>query len=344
MEAFGCLDATSRSSVSIVVPAYNEEAVLETFHQRLTAVLEQLPLRSEIVYVNDGSRDTTLETLYRLREGDPRVTVLDLSRNFGKEIALTAGIDHSIGDAVVVIDADLQDPPELIPELIAPWRERGVDVVYAKRKTRADDAWLKKVTAVLFYKLMLRVGEVPIPPDTGDFRLLSRRAVEGVKRLRERHRFMKGIFAWVGFSQEAIAYDRDRRYAGNTKWNYWKLWNLAIEGITSATTAPLRLSSYMGLLIALLAFLGGVWIIIKTIIFGDPVQGWPSMMVVILFLGGVQMVVLGVMGEYLGRLFNESKGRPLYLLNDAAPSELAQMEKEQFETSASVSRPPQGAQ
>ena len=243
-----------------------------------------------------------------------------------------------------MIDADLQDPPELIPELIAPWRERGVDVVYAKRKTRADDAWLKKVTAVLFYKLMLRVGEVPIPPDTGDFRLLSRRAVEGVKRLRERHRFMKGIFAWVGFSQEAIAYDRDRRYAGNTKWNYWKLWNLAIEGITSATTAPLRLSSYMGLLIALLAFLGGVWIIIKTIIFGDPVQGWPSMMVVILFLGGVQMVVLGVMGEYLGRLFNESKGRPLYLLNDAAPSELAQMEKEQFETSASVSRPPQGAQ
>jgi len=321
-------EAKPGASVSIVVPVYNEEAVVEVFHQRLTAVLELLPLSAEIIYVNDGSQDSTLEILFRLREEDARLAVLDLSRNFGKEIALTAGIDHAIGDAVIVIDADLQDPPELIPKLIASWQNEGADVIYAQRIARAGETWLRRSTAALFYQLMLRVGDVPIPANTGDFRLLNRRAVEGVKRLRERHRFMKGLFAWVGYKQVAIPYHRDPRYAGGSKWSYPKLFNFAVEGITSTTIAPLRLSSYMGLLIAFLAFLAGVWVVIKTIIYGDPVQGWPSLMVVVLFLGGVQLIFLGVLGEYMGRLFNESKGRPLYLLNGVAPSALSLKEKD----------------
>ena len=301
--------------LSVVVPAYNEQEVLETFHDRLSAVLATLPLDAEVVYVNDGSSDDTLSILRGLRRRDPRVAVIDLSRNFGKEIALTAGLDHARGDAVIVIDADLQDPPELIPKLIEPWRDEGCDVVYAQRISRAGESWLKKKTASWFYRLMQHVGEIPIPPDTGDFRLLSRRTVDSIRSLRERHRFMKGLFTWVGFRQCAVAYERDARGAGESKWNYWRLWNLALEGLTSATLVPLKVSSYIGLIIAVLAFATGLWIIFKTLAFGDPVQGWPSLMVVVLFLGGVQLVALGVIGEYLGRLFNEAKGRPLYFLN-----------------------------
>ena len=299
----------------MVVPAYNEAEVVEAFHDRLSAALAELPLSIEIVYVNDGSRDDTLPILRRLRQNDPRIAVVDLSRNFGKEIALTAGIDHARGDAVVVIDADLQDPPELIPELTKPWLEQNYDIVYAQRLSRAGETWLKKKTASWFYRMMQQVGDIPIPPDTGDFRLLSRRAVEAVKSLRERHRFMKGLFTWVGFPQLAVPYERDARYAGQTKWNYWRLWNLAIEGLTSATVAPFRISSYIGLTIALFAFMFGIWVIFKTLAFGDPVQGWPSLMVAVLFMGGVQLVAIGVIGEYLGRLFNEAKGRPLYFVN-----------------------------
>ena len=301
--------------LSVVVPAYNEQEVLETFHDRLSAVLATLPLDAEVVYVNDGSSDDTLSILRGLRRRDPRVAVIDLSRNFGKEIALTAGLDYARGDAVIVIDADLQDPPELIPKLIEPWRDEGYDVVYAQRMSRAGESWLKKKTASWFYRLMQHVGEIPIPPDTGDFRLLSRRTVDSIRSLRERHRFMKGLFTWVGFRQCAVAYERDARGAGESKWNYWRLWNLALEGVTSATLVPLKVSSYIGLIIAVLAFATGLWIIFKTLAFGDPVQGWPSLMVVVLFLGGVQLVALGVIGEYLGRLFNEAKGRPLYFLN-----------------------------
>ncbi|MCG8691167.1 MAG: glycosyltransferase family 2 protein [Minwuiales bacterium] len=301
--------------LSVVVPAYNEQEVLETFHDRLSAVLATLPFGAEVIYVNDGSGDDTLSILRGLRRRDPRVAVIDLSRNFGKEIALTAGLDHARGDAVIVIDADLQDPPELIPKLIEPWRDEGYDVVYAQRMSRAGESWLKKKTASWFYRLMQHVGEIPIPPDTGDFRLLSRRTVDSIRSLRERHRFMKGLFTWVGFRQCAVAYERDARGAGESKWNYWRLWNLALEGVTSATLVPLKVSSYIGLIIAVLAFATGIWIIFKTLAFGDPVQGWPSLMVVVLFLGGVQLVALGVIGEYLGRLFNEAKGRPLYFLN-----------------------------
>jgi glycosyltransferase involved in cell wall biosynthesis len=277
-------------------------------------VLAKLGMDWEIVYVNDGSRDGTLDVLHKLEAHDPHVAIVDLSRNFGKEIALTAGLDYSRGDAVVVIDADLQDPPELIPELIAGWRE-GYDVVYAKRTARDGETYLKKATAHLFYRAIQAMTRFRIPEDTGDFRLLSRRAVESLKKLREQHRFMKGLFAWIGYPQKAVAYRRDPRFAGETKWNFWKLWNFAIEGITSFTIGPLKIATYLGLLVALFAFAYGAWIIVKTLLFGNDVPGYPSLMVVILFLGGVQLVAVGILGEYVGRMFDETKGRPLYLVN-----------------------------
>jgi glycosyltransferase involved in cell wall biosynthesis len=299
--------------LSVIVPAYNEQEVLPEFHRRVTEVFRQLPMKAEVVYVNDGSSDGTLAVLQDLRARDPRVAIVDLSRNFGKEIALTAGLDNARGDAVVVIDADLQDPPELIPELLRHWRE-GHDVVYAKRAAREGETLLKKATAHLFYRMIQNVSRVKIPEDTGDFRLLSRRAVDSLKQLREQHRFMKGLFAWIGYPQKAVIYQRDARFAGETKWNYWRLWTLALEGFTSFTIGPLKLASYFGLITALAAFAYAVFIIYKTIVYGDPVRGYPSLMVVVLFLGGVQLIALGIIGEYLGRMFNETKGRPLYFV------------------------------
>lgn len=309
---------TGPRTIAIVVPAYNEEEVLPEFHRRLAAVLDGLDAAAEVIYVNDGSTDGTLRVLQTLHAGDPRVSVLNLSRNFGKETAMTAGLDHAPGDAVIVIDADLQDPPELIPELIARWDD-GYDVVYARRKRRDGETFIKKATAHLFYRLMQRVGRVNLPMDAGDFRLLSRRAVDALKRLREHHRFMKGLFAWIGFRQTAVLYNRDPRYAGETKWNYWSLWNFALEGITSFTEAPLKVATYIGLLTATGAFVYGLVIIAKTLLFGDPVAGYPSLMVVILFLGGIQLISLGVIGEYLGRTFTEAKQRPLYFIDSIHP-------------------------
>ncbi|MDZ7661174.1 MAG: glycosyltransferase family 2 protein [Thiohalophilus sp.] len=304
--------------LSVIVPAYNEQEVLPEFHRRLCAVLDTVPMAAEIIYVNDGSQDETLAELQRLREQDARVAVLDLSRNFGKEIALSAGLQHAGGDVVVVIDADLQDPPELIPEFITQW-QAGYDVVYAQRTRREGETWIKKATASAFYRLMQRIGHVKLPQDTGDFRLLSRRAVEALNTLSEQHRFMKGLFAWIGFHQKAIPYERDARFAGDTKWNYWKLWNFAIEGITSFTIAPLKFATYLGLLTALGAFIFGIYTIVKTLIFGNPVPGYPSIIVIMLFLGGVQLMAIGVLGEYIGRIFTESKRRPLYFLNEYLP-------------------------
>ena len=305
---------------SVVVPAFDEEAVLEAFHARLARVLERVDGSAEVVYVDDGSRDGTASVLERLRAADPRVGVVALSRNFGKEVALTAGLHHARGEAVVVIDADLQDPPELIPELVAPWRDRGVDVVYAQRRARAGESWPKRATAGLFYALMRHVGRVRIPRDTGDYRLLSRRAVDALNRYPEQHRFMKGLFAWIGFDQEAVVYDRDPRLAGSTKWSYPKLLNLAVEAVTSFTAAPLRLASVMGLGIAAVAFLDGLWIVYKTLRHGDPVQGYPSLMTAVLFLGGVQLTAIGILGEYLGRIFHETKQRPLYHVKRYQPA------------------------
>ena len=271
------------------------------------------------MYVNDGSTDGSLAWLERLCAEDPNAALVDLSRNFGKEIAMAAGLDHVRGDAVVVIDADLQDPPELIPKLLEQWRG-GYDNVYARRRQRDGETWLKKTSASWFYQVIGRLSRVRIPQDTGDFRLLSRRAVEALRQLREQHRFMKGLFAWIGYPSIAVEYDRDPRLAGETKFNYWKLWNFAIEGITSFTIAPLKLATYFGMVVALVAFVAIVVLVAKTLLFGDTVKGYPSLMSVILFLGGIQLIALGSLGEYIGRMFNETKGRPLYFTKQYLPS------------------------
>ncbi|TMG82749.1 MAG: glycosyltransferase family 2 protein, partial [Betaproteobacteria bacterium] len=286
--------------LSLVIPLYNEQAVIAAFHSRLVAVLDRLELPGEIVYVNDGSTDRSLSLLLDLRLRDERIAIVDLSRNFGKELALTAGLDYAHGDAVVIIDADLQDPPELIPELLKGW-EQGYDVVSARRIAREGESWLKRLSAAAFYRLLERSTRTQIPRDTGDFRLLSRRAVDAAKSLREQHRFMKGLLAWIGFAHLSVPYRREPRHAGRSKWSYWRLWNLAIEGLTSFTIAPLRLASYLGAAVALLSFAYAAVIIYKTLAYGDPARGYPSLMVTILFLGGVQLLSLGVIGEYLGR-------------------------------------------
>lgn len=305
--------------LSVVVPVFNEEEVLNELHSRLSGVLTSIALRWEVVYVNDGSSDRTFELLTELRRSDDRVAVVDLSRNFGKEIAMTAGLDVSRGDAVVVIDADLQDPPELIAEFVKYWRD-GFDVVYAKRTRREGEGWVKRATAHLFYRVIGSLSEVKIPADTGDYRLLSRRAVDALKRVREKHRFMKGLFAWIGYRQKEILYSRKPRFAGKTKWSYWRLWNLALEGITSFTSAPLKIAMYVGFAIALGALVYAVRVIYDTLVHGNPVAGYPSLMVVILMLGGVQLIAIGLIGEYLARVFDESKSRPLYLVKSFLPS------------------------
>lgn len=310
---------SSGTLLSIVVPAFNEQEVLPAFHERLSKVLDSLPMDAEVLYVNDGSRDGTLEVMKILRAHDQRVSVLDLSRNFGKEIAMTAGLDHARGDAVVVIDADLQDPPELIGDMVKEWRN-GWDVVFARRIERRGETLLKKLTAYWFYRLMQRVGRVHIPENVGDYRLLSRRALDALLQLREQHRFMKGLFAWIGFPQKGIPYQRDPRFAGRSAWDYWRLWNFALDGITSFTTTPLKWATYMGLLTAFVSFLYGAIIIMQKLMYGNPVKGYPSLMVVILFLGGIQLIFLGIIGEYLGRMFDETKKRPLYFLTDLHPA------------------------
>jgi polyisoprenyl-phosphate glycosyltransferase len=313
-----CQDGTDVSAaLSVVVPVYNEQEVLLEFHRRLCAVLDALELTAEVIYVNDGSGDLSLYALRGLRDADERVAIVNLSRNFGKEIAVTAGLDCVRGEAAVVIDADLQDPPELIVSLVNKWRE-GYDVVYASRRERHGESWLKRATASLFYRLMHSIGDVPIPENTGDFRLLSRRCLEALASCRERRRFMKGLFAWVGFRQASIGYDRAPRFAGRTKWNYWRLWNLAIEGITSFTIAPLKLATYFGLLTAVISFMYGAFIIGRTVLLGRQLPGYASMMVVILFLAGVELIAMGVIGEYVGRIFVEVKNRPLYLVENYA--------------------------
>ncbi len=319
------MNTNAEALISIVVPAYSEQEVLPKFHERTTAVCSQLPVDVEIVYVNDGSTDNTLEVLDELYKSDDRVSVVDLSRNFGKEIALTAGLHKAKGDAVIVIDADLQDPPELIPKLITEW-QNGYDVVYAKRSRRDGETSLKKFTAHLFYRLMRRFSRVKIPEDTGDYRLLSRRAVDALNTLVEHHRFMKGLFTWIGYKQKAVLYERDPRLAGNTKWNYWKLWNFAIDGITSFSSAPIKFAGYIGVSIAFGAFIYGIYMLVNTLLYGNPVPGYPSLIVIILFLGGIQLIFIGVLGEYIGRIFNETKQRPLYFLNDYRPRRAEQGE------------------
>jgi len=302
--------------LSVVVPVFNEEAVIAVFNRRMTEALRDLPFEWELIYVNDGSRDRTAELIRGFLESSANTVLLDLSRNFGKEAAMTAGIDHAAGDALVIIDADLQDPPELIPEMVRLLQSGDYDVVYAQRASRTGETFIKKASAHLFYRIIGRLTGIDIPRDTGDFRLLNSRAIEALRRLREHHRFMKGLFAWIGFRQMALVYDRDARFAGKSKFNYWRLWNFSLEGITSFTMAPLKLASYVGLATSLAAVVYGMVIIIRTLIFGNPVAGYPSLLVFVLFLGGLQLLTLGIIGEYLGRIFNESKQRPLYFVRE----------------------------
>lgn len=319
--ALGARAASAMPSISVVAPAYNEQEVLGEFYRRVVDVLARTGCEYEIVLVNDGSRDNTLALMHALQASDSHVCVVDLSRNFGKEIALTAGLEHAKGDVVVVLDSDLQDPPELIPQMIDVWRE-GYDVVYGVRSERDGETWFKKVSAKYFYRLIQAVSRVSIPKDTGDFRLMSRRSVLALMQLREEHRFMKGLFAWVGFPAKPLYYRRDARAAGQTKWNYWNLWNFAIEGVTSFTVAPLKVATYMGLVVAALSLTYALFVIWKALAYGDAVKGYPSLMAVILFLGGVQLISVGIVGEYVGRIFNEVKRRPLYLVNRLLPSKL----------------------
>lgn len=308
------MEQEKKKLITILVPAYNEQEVLHLLYDRLVKLMnENTGYDFEILLVNDGSKDKTFEIMQELREKDKRFCYLNLSRNFGKETAMIAGLDYCKGDAVVIIDADLQDPPELIPEMIKYWEE-GYDDVYAKRKSREGETWLKKFTSKMYYKVLQCFTRIEIQKDTGDFRLLDRRCVEALKSMRENQRYTKGLFSIIGYNKKEILYDRDPRAAGQTKWNYGKLIDLSIDGITSFTTSPLRWAAILGIMISGVAFIYMIYIIIKTLATGIDVPGYASLMVVILFLGGIQLIFLGIIGEYLGRTFNESKHRPLYFI------------------------------
>ncbi|MAY25072.1 MAG: glycosyltransferase family 2 protein [Polycyclovorans sp.] len=304
--------------LTVIVPVFNEAAGLPAFWARISAVLDTLAdtVTGELLFIDDGSRDDSLAVIQALAMRDARVGYLALSRNFGKEIAMSAGLDFADGDWVVLIDADLQDPPELIPTLLAKARE-GFDTVYARRAARLGEGLTKRATASVFYRLMGRLSRrVEIPADTGDYRVISRRAVLALRQIKERNRFMKGLFAWIGFPSAAVTYVRDPRSEGVSSFSLWRLWNFALDGITSFSTAPLKLATYAGMLVAMLAFVAGGFIILKTLIYGDPVPGFPTLMVTLLFFSGLQLLFIGVIGEYLARLFDEAKQRPLYLLKD----------------------------
>jgi len=307
--------------LSVIVPVKDEEEAIGPFVGRMTRVLDDLrdpggaPVGWELLFVDDGSGDRTMAAILAAHDADPRIGALSLSRNFGKEAALSAGLDNVRGQVVVPIDVDLQDPPEVIGPMIAKWRE-GYEVVYGVRRNRLTDSFPKRLTADLYYRAHNWLSRDKIPEHAGDFRLLDRKVVDVIRRMPERNRFMKGLFAWSGFRQTAVEYDRTERMVGATKFNYWKLWTLAIDGITSASTAPLRVWSYLGGVIALLALVYAVFIGVRTLIYGADVAGYPSLMVAILFMGGVQLLSLGVLGEYVGRILVETKHRPIYIVRE----------------------------
>jgi glycosyltransferase involved in cell wall biosynthesis len=308
-------------TLSVIVPVKDEQVAIAAFVARVTVVLDALVAPDggreawEILFVDDGSQDATLAAIHAAHRADPRIRALSFSRNFGKEAALSAGLDHVRGAAVVPIDVDLQDPPEVIGEMLDRWRQ-GFEVVYGVRRNRLSDSLPKRMTADLYYRAHNWLSSDKIPEHAGDFRLLDRKVVEVIKLMPERNRFMKGLFAWSGFRQTAVEYDRSARKVGETKFNYWKLWTLAIDGITSASTVPLRVWSYLGAGIALLAMCYAIFLVVRTMLFGVDVAGYPSMMVATLFLGGVQLLSLGVLGEYVGRILVEVKHRPIYIVRE----------------------------
>jgi polyisoprenyl-phosphate glycosyltransferase len=304
----------SKIELSIVVPIHNEESNIDYFFERLRHSIDQITQKYEIICINDGSVDNTLQKLIHYHKNDSRIKIIDFSRKFGKETALTAGLRYSEGDAVIPIDADLQDPPEMIEALISKWRE-GYDVVYAVRTSRYGEGWLKRLTSNLFYRFINLFSETPIPKNTGDFRLIDRKVVVVLNQIPERTRFMKGLFAWVGFKQVGIGYERPPRHTGKTKWNLWRLWNFALDGITLFSTAGLKFWSYVGIVISMLSFIYAFFLITRTLFWGIDVPGYASIMVTLLFLGGLQLTSLGILGEYMGRVYAEVKQRPLFIIN-----------------------------
>lgn len=302
--------------ISVIIPAYNEEESLPLLYERIEKLMNSMEnYEFEILFINDGSKDKTLETIKEIRKKDKRICYVDFSRNFGKEIAMIAGLDYATGDCVIFMDADLQDPPELIPELVKYWEE-GYDDVYAKRRTRKGETWLKKFTSKMYYKVLQHLTKVEIQRDTGDFRLLDRRCVNALKKLRESQRNTKSMFSWIGYKKKEVLYDRDPRVAGKTKWNYIKLLDLAIDGITSFTTSPLRLSTFIAIPTFMMLFIYFIYVIIKSIVIHEAIQAFQAIILLILFFSGIQILLFGIIGEYLGRIFNETKNRPLYLVNE----------------------------
>lgn len=302
--------------ITVIIPAYNEEESLPLLYERMKTLMNKMDnYEFEILFVNDGSKDKTIEIIKKLREEDNRISYVDFSRNFGKEIAMIAGLDYATGDCVIFMDADLQDPPELIPELVKYWGE-GYDDVYAKRRSRKGETWLKKFTSKMYYKVLQKTTRIEIQRDTGDFRLLDRRCVNALKKLRESQRNTKSMFSWIGYKKKEVLYDRDPRIAGSTKWNYIKLIDLAIDGITSFTTSPLRISTYIAIPTFLALFIYFIYVIAKCFIVNTAIQAYQAIILLILFFSGVQILLFGIVGEYLGRIFNETKNRPLYLVNE----------------------------
>lgn len=298
--------------VSVLIPAYNEQESLLMLYERLRALMDaHTEYAWEVVFVNDGSQDHTLVLLAQLHEKDLRINYVDLSRNYGKEVAMLAGFDYVTGDCMVIMDADLQHPPELIPDMLRYWEE-GYDDVYARRRTNEKESFLRKNLRRIFYATLRKAAHMPIQQDTGDFRLLDRICINAMKQLRESQRYTKGMFSWIGFRKKELLFDQQCRIAGESKWSFFKLLNLAVEGITSFTVAPLRIASVSGAIVSLLAFIYGIYIFVTNLIYDDPVDGFPTIMVTILFLGGVQLLSIGIIGEYLGRIFNETKKRPVY--------------------------------
>ncbi len=300
--------------ISIIVPCYNEQESLQLLYQELCKLMKAEPAYAwEILFVNDGSKDETLQVIQALSAQDPSISYVDLSRNYGKETAMLAGFDYAQGDACVIIDADMQDPPSLIPQMIKKWEE-GYDDVYARRVDRGKESWLRRKLSMAYYRLLTKSSRIDVLPNVGDFRLLDKRCIEALRTLREQGRYTKGMFCYIGFRKAEITFDRQDRAVGSSKMSYRSLFHLAIEGLMSYTTAPLRMASILGLLVSLISFIYALWILVKTLIWGDPVAGFPTLMVVILFLGGVQLLALGVLGEYVGRIFHESKHRPNYFV------------------------------
>ena len=310
------MDSNGKKLISILIPAYNEHESLPPLYDRLVKLMDsQTNYDFEVLFVNDGSKDNTLDLIKFLRKKDTRINYVNLSRNYGKEVAMAAGFDYIRGDALVLMDADLQDPPFLILNMIKYWEE-GYEDVYARRNDRGKESWLRKSFSFLFYKILEHSTRFEVLTNVGDFRLLDKVCIEALKKLRESERYTKGMFCWIGFRKKEIIFNRGNRVAGKSNWNFWSLFNLAIEGITSFTTTPLRFSSILGFIIAFLSLGLMLFYFIKALIWGDPIQGFPTLVVIILFLGGIQLLSIGILGEYIGRIFNESKSRPVYIARE----------------------------